>query len=143
MCTPLHPCPFYRSLSLPLRGLYIFPNQSWSTSPSPTSLRRMVFRDTPTPTVDVAYEQGCVIHVPTSIVANEYTAYPKNCSSLRNLSAKSSRLCGDEDTHTKSHSFSGLLYVSAVYWKRSMSIKASLHAQPSDLGYIHSGCSET
>jgi hypothetical protein len=28
MCTPLHPCPFYRSLSLPLRGLHIIPNQS-------------------------------------------------------------------------------------------------------------------
>ena len=58
LCTPLHPSLFYRSsLSLPLRGLHIIPNPSWSTSPSPTSQRRTVVRDTPTPTVDVAYEQ--------------------------------------------------------------------------------------
>jgi hypothetical protein len=73
MCTPLHPCPFYRSLSLPLRGLHIIPNRSWSTSPSPTSQRRMVVRDTPSLTVDVAYEQAYVKHVPTGNVANEYT----------------------------------------------------------------------
>ena len=54
-CTPHHPCPFYRSLSLRLRGLHIIPNQSWSTSLSQTIQRRMVVRDGPTSTADVAY----------------------------------------------------------------------------------------
>jgi len=53
ICIPLHPCPFHLNLCLPLRGLHIISNQTWSMSPSPTSQRRMVFRDTPTPTVDV------------------------------------------------------------------------------------------
>jgi hypothetical protein len=42
MCTPLHLSPFYRILSLPLRDLHIIPNQTWSTSPSPTRHRRML-----------------------------------------------------------------------------------------------------
>jgi hypothetical protein len=41
MCTPLHPSPFYRNLTLPVRGRHIFPNLTRSTSPSLTS-RRMV-----------------------------------------------------------------------------------------------------
>ena len=42
MCTPLHPCPLHRRLSPPLRGFHIIPNQTWRTSPSLTSQRRMV-----------------------------------------------------------------------------------------------------
>jgi hypothetical protein len=51
--------PVYRSLSLPLRGLHILPNQTRGTSHSQASDEWYLHlvRDTPTPTVDAAYGQ--------------------------------------------------------------------------------------
>lgn len=42
------------------------------------------------------------------------------------ISVENSLVCRDEDTHTKSHTLWGLLYVCEVYGKRSMRQNASL-----------------